>query len=254
MGKMLGKRLRRARLNQGISQSVLADKIGCSQPMIGYWESGRLNPSEAWQKKLTKVLGKFNVSRRELEIGLNGSESQNPTEQEGLFGEWLRKARESSKMTRVELAERSGVSMAQIFNLESGRSINPQETTRTRLEEALGQEVPEEIQEEVAEDQEIAGLGQLLDFDPYDGDSRPGCSGVYVFYDVSDRPVYVGQGAKIRDRVAAHSDKFWFKPPIVNYGSYIEIGDKELRQQVEQVLIKFLKSNAVINKQSVERS
>ena len=36
-------------------------------------------------------------------------------------------------------------------------------------------------------------------------------------------------------------------------GPYVQIDNETLRRQVEQVLIKFLKSNAVINKQSVDR-
>jgi hypothetical protein len=46
---------------------------------------------------------------------------------------------------------------------------------------------------------------------------------------------------------------FWFKSPIVEKGAYVHIKDSKLRHQVEQILIKFLKSNAVLNKQSVER-
>jgi hypothetical protein len=53
--------------------------------------------------------------------------------------------------------------------------------------------------------------------------------------------------------VGGHEDKFWFKFPIVSHGAYIEVKDDALRHQVEQVLIKFLKSNAVINKQSVDQ-
>jgi excinuclease UvrABC nuclease subunit len=76
---------------------------------------------------------------------------------------------------------------------------------------------------------------------------------LYVFYDVSDRPVYVGKAEVIKKRVSDHVDKFWFKYPIVSHAAYVEIKGTILRHQVEQVLIKFLKSNAVINKQSVDR-
>jgi len=94
----------------------------------------------------------------------------------------------------------------------------------------------------------------LTDFDPHDDDDLPEVAGIYVFYDVSDRPVYVGKAQNIAKRVGDHSEKFWFKYPIVSHAAYIEIVDKELRHQVEQILIGFLKSNAVINKQSVTRS
>jgi len=65
--------------------------------------------------------------------------------------------------------------------------------------------------------------------------------------------VYVGQASKIATRVRKHQDRFWFKYPIVSHGAYVQIDNETLRRQVEQVLIKFLKSNAVINKQSVDR-
>lgn len=169
------------------------------------------------------------------------------------FGAWLRNARKDAGMSGPELAEASGVSVMAIYNLESGRSQNPQDKTKKRLERALHATVPEDVQEEVSEEQEIQGLGALMDFDPHDPEDRPTCSGVYVFYDISNRPIYIGKSENIAKRVKGHVDKFWFKSPIVFNASYVKIPGKELRHQVEQVLIKFLKSNAVINKQSVDR-
>ncbi|MCK5797579.1 MAG: hypothetical protein KAI47_10370, partial [Deltaproteobacteria bacterium] len=78
-------------------------------------------------------------------------------------------------------------------------------------------------------------------------------SALGTFYDVSERPIYVGKAARISRRVKEHEEKFWFRSPIVQRALYVEIKDETLRHQVEQVLIKFLKSHAVINKQSVER-
>ena len=65
--------------------------------------------------------------------------------------------------------------------------------------------------------------------------------------------IYVGQATNIADRIQDHLDKFWFKRPIVELGAYIEINDKKLRNQVETVLIQFLKKNAVINKNKTAR-
>lgn len=165
----------------------------------------------------------------------------------------MRNAREIAKLSVFELANASGVSQVQIYNLESGRSANPRNETKRRLEKALKTKVPEDVRSEVADEQLIEGLGALTDFDPHDDDDRPAVAGVYVFYDVSDRPVYVGKARNIKARVATHEEKFWFKYPIVNHAAYVEIKDEALRHQVEQVLIKFLKSNAVINRQSVDR-
>ena len=46
---------------------------------------------------------------------------------------------------------------------------------------------------------------------------------------------------------------FWFKSPIFESASYIPSKHEDPRQQVETVLIKFLKSNAVLNNQQVDR-
>ena len=103
------------------------------------------------------------------------------------------------------------------------------------------------------EDARIEGLGGLTDFNPHETNSLPSAAGVYVLYDISERPIYVGMGRNIGKRIQDHDEKFWFKKPIVETGSYVEIGDELLRRQIETLLIKFLKSNAVINKQGVDR-
>jgi hypothetical protein len=63
----------------------------------------------------------------------------------------------------------------------------------------------------------------------------------------------VKQGSNIAARLRVHHEKFWFRSPIVYNAAYIQVADKRLREQIETILIKFLKSNAVINKQQVER-
>ena len=74
-----------------------------------------------------------------------------------------------------------------------------------------------------------------------------------MLYDISERPVYVGEGRDVRSRIKEHEEKFWFKQPIVESASWIKIKDSKLRSQIEKLLIKFLKSNAVLNKQNVDR-
>jgi transcriptional regulator with XRE-family HTH domain len=169
------------------------------------------------------------------------------------YGRWLEGERVKAGLSVPELAEKAGVSAMAIYNIESGRSVNPRSETRDALQGALNMDAPAELVELAEESSDIEGLGALTDFDPHDKSDRPTLPGVYVFYDVSDRPIYVGKAEQIAKRVKEHEDKFWFKRPIVNNAAYVEISDKTLRHQVEQVLIKFLKSNAVINKQSVER-
>jgi transcriptional regulator with XRE-family HTH domain len=156
-------------------------------------------------------------------------------------------------MSVAELSEKSGVSMPAIYGLEAGRIENPRKETVRKLERALGEEAPSDVKEEMEEEANIEGLGSFTDFDPHDNENLPSASGVYVLYDISERPIYVGMGADISKRIKDHREKFWFKEPIVETGSYVEINDELLRRQLETLLIKFLKSNAVINKQSVDR-
>jgi excinuclease UvrABC nuclease subunit len=97
-------------------------------------------------------------------------------------------------------------------------------------------------------------MGSLEDFDPHDDEDLPTEPGIYVLYDISQRPVYVGEGKNVRKRIRDHQEKFWFKRPIVETASWIRVADDTLRLQIETLMIKFLKSNAVINKQNVDRS
>jgi transcriptional regulator with XRE-family HTH domain len=172
------------------------------------------------------------------------------------FGEWLRREREKKSWKQHELSDKSGVSGQQISNIETGRSPNPQNKTRDKLKSALEAEVPVEVVTQTTKDEALPALGSSLqDFDPYDDNDLPTTTGVYVFYDITDRPVYVGRATKrpMNERISEHEEKFWFKRPIVDRGAFVEIKDETLCKQVEEVLIRFLKSNALFNKQHVER-
>lgn len=169
------------------------------------------------------------------------------------FGAWLNNARSEAKLSVPELSQASGVSVVGIYNIEWGKSINPRPETKQKLADALGIEIPEEVEQEIEEQQEIEGLGTFVDFDPYDIKDRPSEAGVYVFYDISERPIYIGESQNIGRRIKEHEEKFWFKYPIVNNAAYVPIPDGNLRKQIEQILIRFLKSNAVINKKLVDR-
>ena len=214
--------------------------------MPSNWEADKSRPKEDQLQQLEKTLGLVRPGPRKSNGGQSPETSQ-------AFGRWLNRARETRGLSVPELAEAAGVSVPAIYKIESGRSPNPRENTRQKLERALNQDAPPEVVEVAQEGSDIAGLGPLTDFDPHDKNDRPRLPGVYVFYDVSDRPVYVGKGGDIARRVKDHEEKFWFKFPIVANAAYVEIKDEMLRHQVEQVLIRFLKSNAVINKQSVDR-
>lgn len=251
MDKSFGAKLASARILQSLTQSELGDKIGVSQALISHWENGRYAPSDANLKAIQEIVGAL-PSATDANAGANTTPDVGQLTT-GAFGAWLAKVRATKNMSVPQLAKKADVSSVAIYNIEAGKSLNPQTETRRRIEIALGTPVPEEVRNEATEEQEIKGLGSLTDFDPHDENDRPTTAGVYVFYDISERPIYVGKADNIKRRVEQHEDKFWFKRPIVVNAAYVQIDDADLRHKVEQVLIKFLKSNAVINKQSVER-
>jgi len=237
MSNKFGKALRRSRIQAGFSQVEFANKVKVKQASVSNWERGKTKPSDELKDKINAILG----IPADLELA--------PTP----VAVWLTRTRTQKKLSIPELAKLSNLTIATIYNIESGRSPNPHTTSVEALQKALGSSLPKDVAEEIKADATIEGVGELVDFNPYDSQNLPKQPGVYVLYDVSDRPVYVGQGELIGARVNDHEEKFWFKRPIVENGSYIIIKDKTLRLQVEKVLIKFLKSNAVLNKQHVER-
>lgn len=244
VSKALGSRIRRAREREGLTQTALAEKVGVAQPTVAVWEAGK-GLSEANKKNLEQVLGPLTHGQ--------GAKAGTPSKTEiSSFGVWLRDQRTKASMSITELAHSAGVSGQAISNIESGKIQNPQSATRDKLGKALKQSVPKDVIADTELDQAIAGLGALTDFEPDDKKNWPDCAGVYVLYDISQRPIYVGEGGNISLRLKAHFDKFWFKSPIVQYGSYIAVPDQKLRRQLEQVMIRFLKANAVINKQLKE--
>jgi transcriptional regulator with XRE-family HTH domain len=171
------------------------------------------------------------------------------------FGEWLRTERMLRTLTRAELAAISGVSLMQISNLERGRTLNPQPTTREKLARAFDVHVPAAVAIEAEREVAVEGVRSLTPFDPHDDNSLPVVAGVYVFYDISGRPVYVGMSPRhpIRDRVREHYEKFWFKKPIVDRASYIAVQDENLCAQIGLVLLHFLKSNVVLTQRLIEQ-
>ena len=241
---IIGQRLRNARQRGGLMQKALADRLGVLQPTVANWESGKAPISQEVRTKVEKILGPL-TNKSRLASEATASEVSS-------FGEWVRENRDKAGLSVTELARKAKMSAMQIYNIEHGKISNPQSSTRNKLAAAFNQEIPEPIIKETEEEQNIEGLGSLTDFNPYDKTEWPECAGIYVLYDNTQRPVYVGKAQKIATRLKDHEkQKFWIEP-LVTYASYIAVNNKETRHQLEQVLIKFLKSNAVLNKQSVE--
>jgi transcriptional regulator with XRE-family HTH domain len=239
--KSKSKFIRERRQENGLTQQELADKLQVTQPTIAYWESGKGDPDAKTFKKIEKILGPLYTS----------SSSLSPVIEQSLFSSWLRTERTKSGLSIQELADRAKLPYATIWQIENDKISSPRQTTIKKIEKALHRDFTNNYDSD--DSIEYKGLVQFQEFNPYDTSERPNEPGVYVFYDISERPIYVGQGQKISQRIKEHEDKFWFKNPIVETAAYIKVSDKKLRESVETVLIKFLKSNAVINKQKVDR-
>ena len=170
------------------------------------------------------------------------------------FGKWLYEERTKKGWSVYDLASKSGVSQMALYNLESGSSQNPQAKTRDKLVEALGEKPSRAIVEATTKAAQVEDVGEFVDFDPHDENNLPDEPGIYVFYDISERPIYVGQTQNIRKRiVTGHREKFWFRAPIVQSASFIKIKEVNRRKMIEKIMIRFLKGNAVLNKQHVDR-
>lgn len=240
----IGQWLKTERMANGLIQTELAEKLGVSQPTVSLWELGKQTPDQNQLAALKKILGDDTAG-----ASAQGSSDEAPS----IFGVWLAKTRQAKHLTVNELALRAGVSVATLYNIETGRAASPHRKTIARLEAALNEQFPKESERELEKANEIPGLGEFSDFDPHDSGNLPEVAGVYVFYDISQRPIYVGQASNIKLRLRDHNEKFWFRRPIVDAGAYVPVTDKTLRDQLETILIKFLKQNAVINKNKVDR-
>lgn len=238
LAKLSPNRIRKLRVRAGLSQSELAHKVGVSQVLVSNWEKEKSVQNAEQDEKLKQILG----------LGVNEDAGQDASP----IAAWVNRSRISKDISVPELADRSGLTPPAIYRIEAGITRNLRASTRQKLEKVLGK-MPEGTAEEAAEDAAISGLGSLEDFDPHSEDERPSAPGIYVLYDISERPIYVGEGGNVKKRIQDHEEKFWFKRPIVETASWIKVDDNVLRKQIEAILIKFLKSNAVINKQLVDR-
>ena len=233
--------IRERRRSNGLSQPELAARMGMSQPTISLWELGKAKPSEDQLQELEAILGGLaNTKKHDGDIELPP------------IAMWIFRGLEKNGMTANELARKAGISAPTIYNILKGGAENPQQRTLRAIESALGETFERSAPQKVSKGGKVA-IGQLVDFNPYDAKDLPAKPGVYVFYDISGRPIYVGKSSNIAARLKDHAEKFWFRSPIVQTAAYVEIPNEATRDQVETVLIQFLKNNAVMNKNKTVR-
>lgn len=161
------------------------------------------------------------------------------------YGEWLAEERAKKGWTQNQLASKAGVSQPGIWNLEKGHSLNPQRSTREKIEKALGSSPSQEVLNEAT----IEGWGDLEEFEPHNESTWPSCTGIYVLYDADDRPAYVGRSTKlgIRARLKEHKGQKWYVEPLVSSGAFLSIVDEDICKKLEKLLIKL--AVPLVNKQ-----
>jgi len=179
--------IRLARKQNALSQAELAGKVGATQATISNWETGKQEPDPTTLKKLQEILG--------ADFFTEGKAGQ--SDASSVLAEWLSKTRQQAAMTVAQLAKKSGLSVPTIYNIEAGRAENPRRRTIERLEKAVGKTFEKEFEDELRQASTIEGVGEFQDFDPHDEEDWPSEGGVYVFYDISERPIYVGMAGDI---------------------------------------------------------
>ncbi len=169
------------------------------------------------------------------------------------IGDWLYSKRMARRWSQADVARKADLSQPAISNIERKVSRNPHKRTREKLANIFDEAMPKELVIQVEKEQEIVGLPALIDFDPH-ASQLPDCHGIYTFYDSTQRLVYVGKASTetIAQRIGQQSGEWWFNRPLVDHASYIEIQDSKLCEQVEQILVRVLKSNALLNVQHTE--
>jgi transcriptional regulator with XRE-family HTH domain len=169
------------------------------------------------------------------------------------FGDWLRKEIAKRDISIQELADKAGLTYVGVWSIVKGHTRSPRDKTRAKLYAALDSEVPSEIETEVENQSNVSGY-TWTDFSPYDLQTIPELGGVYVFYDITDRPVYVGKSrSNVRSRVQDHRSRFWFREPLVIRGSFLAIPERDMCDKIEMILIKFLGTHALLNQKGVQR-
>ena len=256
MGKWFRTRLKDAREKVGLSQVELGEKFHVSQGAVHTWESGSSEPGGDTYDKVLDWIERSEKGQKPPGKSTAQAEEDIPVGRETSgFGEWLLHERESRGLSRDKLAGKAGLSSQAVYAIEKGIVRSPWEKTRERLVAALGSDpLPREVAEEIEEESEVQGLGEFSDFSPWDDSMIPEEPCVYVYYDRTERPIYVGQTNNLRRRNKQHQEQDrWFFRRLVERGGYFRVDGDTQRTQLEKVLIQFLGRNTLFNKQGAKK-
>ena len=129
----LGERLRAARINAGLSQQKVAERLEVTPQSVRNWESGRNEPSDEALEKVaalygilpSQLTGQATEARPE-------SEGQPPDQRVDVEPRLLQEARRMSGMSQTEASEQAGVSIVTLRRYEQG-TVRPTRAMVMRL-------------------------------------------------------------------------------------------------------------------------
>ena len=240
----IGKLIEAALAKKDLTQAELAKKLDVTSGTVNNWVRGRNSPDPQRITDLERVLGPLHTRDT---------------------ARWLREERKKVGLTVQELADKTGLSIATINNIENNDS-GPQKGTIAKLEKILnpmdnghgedntgksadGEKSPVGEMEVMGEEMEV--MGDMKDFNPHDEEDRKklrGVGGVYVLMDKNNNAVYVGRSnTDIWARINDHSTRNWYNKETICLAKYIKVNNTDVCKKIESALIHLLRPQ--INKQ-----
>lgn len=216
----------------GLSQRSLAEIMGCSATTISQFETGGRAASGELFEEILIVLGLKDIDTSTFR---------------GWLIDAMAKASFEFDQFPEDIADESGNTLSDLVGFIIKYDYDELEGEWIAVIEKLLKQKFKPSSPEKGE----KFVDTFTQFNPYNKESCPKVAGIYVLYDKSNRPVYIGQSNNIRTRISQHMEKKWFLPPIIESAGYIKITDEDIRKFVESCLIKTCRSLLLINKKDM---
>lgn len=226
----------------GISGYALSKHAGCNPRTVTMICKGEIkNPSEQMMEKLRVAIDqiKSGISSHEEEVEENDFD----------FAEWLTFQMEAKSLSGTQLSKLAGCHNTTISAILNRRIENPSNEMMEKIRTALQEEIPLVVTNDLNEKKKFDNKQDVWDdFNPHDHDSIPNKPGVYALFSPTNIVLYVGKAQNVRSRIASHREKKWFLQDIIEYGMLFYSDNENERKKIEDILIKFLRTNAWLNK------
>jgi transcriptional regulator with XRE-family HTH domain len=225
--------------------SEIAREASCDPRTVKDIASNAIKtPSEEMKNKIHQAIERLSSSKTEQYPKIE-TVSTNADD----FSDWLNQEIIRKGISKNQLAKNAGCHPTTITNIISGRIQTPSKDMISKISNALNIQVPENVTDKVNQSSTFDGKTNIwTDFNPFDIESVPKQPGVYALFGPTDVVLYVGQSKNVNGRIKQHSEKKWFIPEVIDTGLCFFEEDKILRNNLEKILITFLKSNAWLNK------